>query len=754
MPGLFTGFLKGFNDATTAARTEASRQQDLQMERDQNILTTLAQHSEDPEIQANAIHGLVSITRGDYQPKSGFAKFFGKPGTASPEILSLLGALKGTGGGGGGSAPGAAPEGATATQPTTTLGESPAGAGAVESGAAGGATPPPAPSAGGEDEQLPTMGLAALPGGSTSALTGTQPGNRSSVAPVAGGGTAPIKPVQGATTPLSAPPIAPSPGGNARVSPPPSLSSVPGVSSPTAPSLAPGQVFYTPNQQADITAARNARQQSLQKGYDYQFGYTATRDSLTRANPNADPADIEAQAHMAGLRAAGIAPIQGKFEKVPAYDPATGQYYTSLQSYDPLTREITEVGRIAAPNPFNTKPVTDEAAIAAEMFGRQGEAPAQTLVRLTPTERGALAQRVMERKAQLSGYEAYQRGLVEPYNQTNPDLSTSRVNPPGPPPISSGKFGPAGASGITATPTGGGGVTPPPPITAPGGGGAPKAAASAPPTAPPTATAPKVGTQVGSNPGHPEAPVLNPPATPEAAAAAAGGIPPQVPTGGEAPVGSRVVQTKPAMNVDVESSAGVGAGTGARYLDTSQFSGAQKEMAVHDAMAKGIRPLSASQVASLGEFQKARQSILTYTKQILPYLASTPVGRIKTTFNNWLNEVAQNNSTLAALPSEWTTAIDTLRGPQMRITFPEIAKSLTGMPEPSDTIDTAVQKLQNITGMFDRAENAVLPPPADVLNAVRTGQLPPDHAWTIQSGPGAGQEWAYKGSTGALYRIK
>jgi hypothetical protein len=235
------------------------------------------------------------------------------------------------------------------------------------------------------------------------------------------------------------------------------------------------------------------------------------------------------------------------------------------------------------------------------------------------------------------------------------------------------------------------------------------------------------------------------PDQPQGVATAAGAPPAGAPppaTGPQARPGERVVQTKPDVAVDVKEYSRMG-GTGAEYLDPTGLSGEQKTLAVRDATAKGIRVLSPTQAQGLQDFQKARENVLNYTKQLLPYLAKSPANRLKTSFNNWVSETLQTTPELAAMVSEWTTAIDTVRGPQMRITFPEIKQSLTGLPEQSDTIATVLQKMRNLTGTFDRAENAILPPPREVLDAQRTGALKPGYGWTIAAGSHTGEEWAY-----------
>ena len=712
MPGL-AGFLQGFTDTIGTARKAQAQEAEDAMKRDQDLFHMVIEHSEDPsgKQQAAALQGLADMAGGKYRP-GGLARYLGTPGRIpiNPQVSALSDLIRG-GGGGGAGAP----------------------------GATGAGTPPPPTAPAGETAAMPPKPVTAGGGPGSSAVVGSPGGPTSAAeAPVTGTATLPpiptIAPPSGspAASPEVAPP-APKPVAAPAPTQPPAAGAVGGpppaapVTAPTAtgaqaedpfagiaPPLQPGQIGYTPQQTADIAARRQAATPAAQWRAKYQSGY----DAALAAGKSHEDAQSEA------LLVAGT---PKEFQALPSTITIgpDGNLYQVNRSFDATTGRTTSSQGLpyATANPGNPNEL--EAVMGALGYARPGLSSAQNWNLLSPEDKAIVVNKVNAMKAQEAGAVTGARGAAAPFTITNPDLSTTRHLPAAPPPAVVGGPGAGGPPPpLTATPT-----APTKPVVAGGGVGGPP---------PPMPKGP-----VGSNPQHPEAPMAVGPqqATPQ-------GVPSATPVSG-----GTNVQTKPPTAVDVASLAYRGT-TGAQYLDTSQLSGEQRTMAIRQATEAGIRPLNTQQAGAMQALQTARANIEAYTKQLMPFLAKDPAGRIKTSLNNFIGKWTQANPILAALPAEWTTSIEALKGTAgtIRVTFPEIGKALEGLPEMTDDADTAFTKLQDVVGMFDRAENAVLPPPPQVLDAQRTGKLQPGHAWMVDAGPGSGQEWALMPS-GAFRRL-
>jgi hypothetical protein len=763
---ILSGFLQGFGDTIAANRKQSQEEADKAFQRDHDTLATLVEHSNDPEIQNRAMSGLVSMNQGKYQA-GGLARFLGGKGLTgtSPDVQSLLDFVRSRGASpsGAGAATGGAPPPVpgSAAQPAETVTErggtaaplpSPSPASVATGGGMGPKDmggPLPAPQA---PSGAPSGG-AAMAGAPPPALPSAVAPPGSSTAPAGGGGASPSS-SRGTTIPETmAPtasnakavtqvkPTASAPAGAPAGAPPPAMPAASMAGQPPPFNPQSGFGLMTPMQQ-DVWAAGA---ESRKRGQDYQAGYDNAKASLQVSHPDISPEDLENASHLEGLRWAGLPAAMQKPEKVLAVDPDTGQYYTSLRSFNQVTGSWDEVAKLDAPNPMATKTPTDRGLLAKQMFGHlfgPNMTGLQIEQALSPEQLGQLNQEFMRQQAAMTGSKAAAAAAQAPYQETTPEGGMTQ-HLPGPPPAFVPKVG-----GGSAPPSAAAGASAAAPVAPVAAASQPVAGSGGGVTAAPLAGAPTVGTQVGQAPGQPEKPVAVPegitsPDQPQPqTAGVAGAQPPPATAPPSGRPGERVVQTKPDVAVDVKEYARMG-GTGAEYLDPTGLSGEQKTLAVRDATAKGIRVLSPTQAQGLQDFQKARENVLNYTKQLLPYLAKSPANRLKTSFNNWVSETLQTTPELAAMVSEWTTAIDTVRGPQMRITFPEIKQSLTGLPEQSDTIATVLQKMRNLTGTFDRAENAILPPPREVVDAQRTGALKPGYGWTIATGPHTGEEWAY-----------
>lgn len=153
--------------------------------------------------------------------------------------------------------------------------------------------------------------------------------------------------------------------------------------------------------------------------------------------------------------------------------------------------------------------------------------------------------------------------------------------------------------------------------------------------------------------------------------------------------------------------------TGKQYVDSSQYKGSEYNNARAAAAAAGIPFVGKDSAETLTEVDKARlnQNLINdYVHQFLPQDAT---GRIIAGPTNKLSQFVQSNDQISAFGSFRTSAIGTLKAlagtKGLRINEAEIILALQNdLPEITDTLGTADQKLKNINDQLDNVENSIL----------------------------------------------
>lgn len=153
--------------------------------------------------------------------------------------------------------------------------------------------------------------------------------------------------------------------------------------------------------------------------------------------------------------------------------------------------------------------------------------------------------------------------------------------------------------------------------------------------------------------------------------------------------------------------------SGAKYVDGSNYTTAERDKARQAAGAAGAVFLSKEQANSMQEIDNARMNqrdIMTQIGGLLPKDAS---GRIMSMPGTTLSRVFQTDSQKAAFSSWRTAAIQTLRATAgskgLRINAAEIAQAIENdIPKLTDTYGVAQQKVSNINTLLDNAERSIV----------------------------------------------
>jgi hypothetical protein len=768
---ILSGFLQGFGDTIAANRKQSQEEADKAFQRDHDTLATLVEHSNDPEIQNRAMSGLVSMNQGKYQA-GGLARFLGGKGLTgtSPDVQSLLdfvrsrGASPSAGAATGGAPP---PVPGSAAQPAETV---------TERGGTAAPLPSPSPSAVGGGLEHPNdtggpkavgpMGPAAPSGGA--AMAGAPPPALpssvappgSSTAPAGGGGASPSS-SRGTTIPETMAPTAsnakavtqvkPTASAPPAGAPPPAMPAASMAGQPPPFNPQSGFGLMTPMQQDVWAAGGPARQQSAK----YQEGHDQTMASLRISNPEMTPEAMEAEAHLQGMRWAGL-PFAHLQQKVIDTVDEQGNPVKETSTFDPISGAKSIISR----TPMAPQATNDFLNFVGAYLGSEfapGTTPRMMAASATPEQRQRLETAWLQMQAQQAAAKAYGTQGQSLKVVTNPDGSTTYV--PGdvfqgaPPPAP--KMG-GGAPGAPTAPTAA-------PVAPPAGPVTPPHAAT---TTTPPATAEgapagvHVGSQVGTGVagtggGSPPKPVVGgtpPPAAPPLHAET--GLE-TTPPGG---IGGNRPQASPSPALDPTQLQKHSA-LGSPYIDASAIgSGPQARFTRTAAQGAHIPVLAHEDVAILQSIKAARENNQAFLDQILPYLAADAASRPLTAFGNWLSELTQANPALSSLAGRWGTAVTDVKSSGVsRTNNAEINKGLAAMPEPGDTIDTALGKIQGMNDQFLHMENAILPLPEQIYTGILNGTLRPDPqkqpnglTVTIKS---TGQQW-HIDADGTPHRLK
>ena len=735
MPGL-AGFLEGFNKTTGEGRQRQLDEGNAAFERDQHILSTLADNSERDDVREQAMAGLMSMARGDYNPKNGLARFLGTPGKTpvNPQVMGVLNTLRSTAQPSGGSAglgtppPPTAPAGETAAMPPkpVTAGGGP-GSSAVVGSPGGPTSPTEAPVTGGMAAAL------TAPSGSPAASPETAPPPpKPAAAPAPAAAATPVQaPATGAVGgPPPAPTAAPAGGG----APSPTARPAPATFQTPRPPLAAGQYKYSPEQGKDIAEQRTTSAAAMTRQNIYNQVHDEALASLKVSDPNMSPEEMEAHANMYGLRAAnpGVVVPPHSYTVQNAIGPdgmtqGTQQYYL----YPDGTTAPGMFTPTVARAPMNAFNEFMGSAKGLGQFFPAGTPVATMQQRATPAQREAADTAWQQFQASGAGQRtsATQAQEIIPVTGETGAQTLQRkgalVGPGGPPPT-------PGATGITATPT-----APTKPVVAGGGVGGPP---------PPLPTGP-----VGSNPQHPEAPMAVGPqqATPQ-------GVPSTTPA--SAPPPAVPGQVKPSPALDPQKLANYSA-LGQPFDEEDRIgTGPQAQFTRKAAEAQGIPVLAKDDAAIIKSIGAARQNNADFLSAIGPYLADDAAQRPGVAFGNWIAEKFQTNPVLAGLAARWGSAVADVKSTGVsRTNNAEINKGLQAMPEMSDTLPVALEKVKAMGEQFLNMENAILPLPPQIFQGIKSGQLLPDPqkqpngiTVTIKSN---GQQW-HIDTDGTPHRLK
>ena len=164
--------------------------------------------------------------------------------------------------------------------------------------------------------------------------------------------------------------------------------------------------------------------------------------------------------------------------------------------------------------------------------------------------------------------------------------------------------------------------------------------------------------------------------------------------------------------------------SGNTYLDSISISDSKERNVVETRARQDGIPVVASKddAESLKDVDASRISIQKLLGQITPLLPTDATGRLLPgAAENKLSALFQTNDQLAAFNSWRTTAIRTLRAAAgsrgLRINQAEVLLAVQNdLPQITDTVGTARQKMANVNAQLDSVETAQLSPNRSVFN--------------------------------------
>jgi hypothetical protein len=492
-----------------------------------------------------------------------------------------------------------------------------------------------------------------------------------------------------------------------------------------------GWGVMTPMQQDVWAAGGPARQQSAK----YQEGHDQTMASLRISNPEMTPEAMEAEAHLQGMRWAGL-PFAHLQEKTVDTIDEVGNPVREVRNFDPISGSSTVVRR----EPLSPKAANDRINFMAAFLGPEmpaGATPQYIAAHATPEQRQREETAWAAWSASAAGQRAAAVAAQQPQQHTTPGGGIETVIPaPQPPPVMKGSPGP-------------GGVAPP---AAPAAAGPPAAAG---------VVAPKGG-QVGQSPGNPEAPVHVPegitsPDQPQGITAAP--PPPAVgaATGAQAPTprGEIRYQSKPDVVLDpatIQEKSSIGnAFIDAERLGTNE----QATLTRKAATDAGIPVIDPKDAALIRSISVSRENMKDFNRDVLPFLATTALTKPGMSLRNAITAYIQTpgrGEKLASLASHWMQNVENVKtSGASRTTGTEIKIASEGLPDPDrDTLGTALNKIQTMQNGYLNMENSILPLPPALFAGLKSGAIKPGSIVTVKA---TGQEW-HVDDDGVPHRVK
>jgi hypothetical protein len=190
--------------------------------------------------------------------------------------------------------------------------------------------------------------------------------------------------------------------------------------------------------------------------------------------------------------------------------------------------------------------------------------------------------------------------------------------------------------------------------------------------------------------------------------------------------------------------------SGKRYLDMNDFEGMKEKAAArHAAQAAGLVAVDAKTGASLKAIDSAKQNAQEMWRQVSGVLPKDASGRIITGPENTLARIFQTNPQLGAFGAWRTAAIQQVQalaepGMGLRINQAEIKAAMDNdIPQETDTVQVAAQRLKNLFTMLGNKENDALT--MDRSTLVQGGDGPKSGDKKPLTGPGypAGSEQTF-----------
>lgn len=153
--------------------------------------------------------------------------------------------------------------------------------------------------------------------------------------------------------------------------------------------------------------------------------------------------------------------------------------------------------------------------------------------------------------------------------------------------------------------------------------------------------------------------------------------------------------------------------SGLKYIDSSQFTGEQRNALVDAANKAGIPAVSKDTADLLSEIDNARENLDYMIQTIGPKLAKGPTGRPVQSLTNTIEQLAQTDPDLAAVGTYRSAAIQAMRAVAgakgLRINRAEIEQAQENdIPKMSDTLPAAQKKLESMMKFLGNAERAHL----------------------------------------------
>jgi hypothetical protein len=180
--------------------------------------------------------------------------------------------------------------------------------------------------------------------------------------------------------------------------------------------------------------------------------------------------------------------------------------------------------------------------------------------------------------------------------------------------------------------------------------------------------------------------------------------------------------------------------TGHQFVDLSLYGVGERDRAREAANKAGAIPVSKETASGLQDLDTARANQADILAQIQDLLPKTTVGRLGSKLTVPLERIFQTNDQIAAFNTWRTSAIQTMRATAgskgLRINRSEIDMAIQNdIPNLTDTLGTAQQKIANINKMLDNIENSSLVRDRSALVPEKPPTGPPEPA-SLSAPPG------------------